>query len=141
LLSLAGLYNMLPFQKRLMGKEEILRVYLLLNKESGLVAVFNTASAKWLETGGYYYLHRDVPIYYIEHIGLKQDLRPYVSHIICSTDAQEIHGFTVVHRMETLEIRRQTNPPAQYEMLDVDYKNPRQDGIDGKYIPTVRKPI
>lgn len=68
-LSLAGLYNQLPAQSRiirttagtpLLSRDDMLLAYLFLSKQADLAAVLNTSRA-WWATGGYYYLHHDVP--------------------------------------------------------------------------------
>ena len=146
-LSLAGLFGKLPFQQRvvyrdlrsqLLAKEEILQAYLFLYKEPDLAGILNT-SAAWFMTGGYYYLHRDVPIYSTEDLKFKDDLRFYVSHIVCPTHQKDTPGFTTTQKMKTLEIRRQTNPPSHYVILDVDTKNVLQNGIDDTFTTTVKK--
>jgi len=146
-ISLTGLLSNLPLQENiisnasdppLLTKQEILQAYLFLNKEPALFAILN-ASASWPETGGYYYLHRDVPIYFQENLKWNDNLPSYVSHIICATNQEEVLGFTTVLRMRTLEVRRQINPPAHYVILDLDTKNVLHKGIDDKYTPTIRK--
>jgi hypothetical protein len=147
LISSLGLFGKLPFQQKvgyrdskgsLLAKDEILQSYTFLYNESSLAAILNT-SAAWYLTGGYYYLHRDIPIYQAEHLTLQDDLRFYVSHIVCPTDQINIPGFTTVLRMKTLEIRRQTNPPSHYAILDVDTKTVLQRGVDDKFTTTVKK--
>ena len=125
-LSLAGLLGKLPLQHRAVNldsgaKEEMLQAYLFLYKEPGLAAVGTLPLIGF--TGGYYYLHRNVPIYSTKHLTLNDDLRFNISHIVCPTNQKEIPGFTTALRMKTLEIRRQTNPPSHYALLDVDTKN------------------
>jgi hypothetical protein len=142
-LSLAGLFGKLPFQPWVINhdsraKEEILQAYLFLYKEPGLTAIWN-ASAPWFATGGYYYLHRDVPIYSTRDLELKDDLRAYVSHIVCPTNQKDIPGFTPLLRMKALEIRGQTNPPPHYVILDRDTKNVRQPGVDDRFTITVER--
>jgi phosphatidylinositol glycan class B len=146
-LSLMGLFSNLPWQERvvnrglqvpLLAKEEILQAYLFLNKEPGLAAILDT-SAEWFLTGGYYYLHRNIPIYSTEHLELSDDLHFYVSHIVCPTDEKHTPGFATLLKMKTLEIRRQINPPSRYALLGVDTKIVLQEGIDDKFTPTVKK--
>jgi GPI mannosyltransferase 3 len=120
--------------------QPILKAYLRLSKEPELFAILNTFSSWWSKTGGYYYLHRDIPIYSARHLELveKREIRSYVSHIVCRFDDKEIPGFSPIARIGELEIRKQINPPAQYQQLDIDTLNVPKEGIDNKYIPTVR---
>jgi hypothetical protein len=118
-------------------KDEILEAYLFLNKDPSVAAILNMYTG-WHATGGYYYLHRNVPIYSSDHLGISDDLGLYVSHIICPLDAERIPGFSVLRRMKTLEIRRQTTPPGRYATLDIDNKNVLQAGVDDRFTPTVK---
>jgi hypothetical protein len=146
--SAAGLSQRLPGQHTvvggrdldvpLMAEDEILEAYLWLAEEPGLVALYN-ASVPWYWTGGYYYLHRDVPIYRHEHEASLDGLRRYVSHVICGRDHGDIPGFAVVVQLKTLDIRRQTNPPSSYRQLNVDTRTVTQPGVDDQYRPTVKR--
>src|SRR5206468_8799513 len=97
IISLAGSRNRLPFQAMVyknpvFAKKDLLNAYLFLFKERDLYAILTMAGSGWTATGGYYYLHRNVPIYF------KQDLEvnnvgnylPYISHIICDTNEKDI---------------------------------------------------
>ena len=121
-------------------QQPILKAYLLLSKEPDLFAVLNTFSSWWSKTGGYYYLHRDVPIYFPQHLDFvrKGKLRLYVSHIVCRFNDKGIPGFSPIARIGELEIRKQIYPPAQYRSLNIDTFNVPKEGIDDKYKPTVK---
>jgi GPI mannosyltransferase 3 len=119
--------------------QSTLPAYLFLHKESDLVAIFNNYSG-WGNTGAYYYLHRNVPIYYtdeFEHFGLDYHV-PYVSHIICHKNEQAIPEFTTIFRDGDLEIRKTTNPKKKYPKLDIDTINFPQKGVDDKYKPSIK---
>ena len=138
-----SLYVHTKFSKNnpsIISQQPILKAYLFLSKEPDLFAILNTFSSLWSKTGGYYYLHRDVPIYFPQHLEFvkSKNIRSYVSHIVCRFNDKEIPGFSPIARMGELEIRRQSNPPSQYQQLDIDTLNVLKEGIDGKYQPTVK---
>jgi GPI mannosyltransferase 3 len=144
-LSVAGLLTKLPWQNSvlangvpLLAQPEILQAYLFLNKESQLGAILNIAKP-WYATGGYYYLHRNVPIYSANQLGSTDNLGAFVSHVVCSPNENEMSGFAVVRRIGKLEIRRRTILSSTYTTLNIDTKNALQNGIDDKFTPTVKK--
>jgi phosphatidylinositol glycan class B len=66
-ISWAGLFNKLPYQssvytKHLYSVQDHLKASSLLAQDPDLSAILYT-SQRWYHTGGYYYLHRNVPIY------------------------------------------------------------------------------
>ena len=124
----------------IINQQPILKAYLLLSKEPDLFAVLNTFSSWWSKTGGYYYLHHDIPVYFPQHLESikRKKIRSYVSHIVCRFNDKEIPGFSPIARIGELEIRKQTHPPAQYRSLNIDTLNVLKEGIDDKYQPTVK---
>ncbi len=113
-----------------------LQAYLYLNDEPGVVSVLNI-STSWYNTGGYYYLHRDVPIYSREHI---ENIEPadwgrYMSHVVCKHDQAPIPGFNTVTQFGDVDIRSALRPPT--ETLAIDSRHPPQAGVDGVYKPNV----
>jgi phosphatidylinositol glycan class B len=146
-ITVVGLLYKLPLQNRvyrepLYAREAILKSYLFLAREPDVAAILNTYSV-WSRTGGYYYLHRDVPIYLPEHLesnlGSSDDLDNYVSHIVCPAATEAIPAFQTSVKIGDLEIRKQTHPPAHYDRLDVDTKEVPQLGIDDQFEPTVKR--
>jgi hypothetical protein len=144
-ISLAGSFNKLPFQRHIyrqsiFSQDGILNAYLFLSKETDLHAILNT-SIPWYSTGGYYYLHRDVPIYSSDHFDPNdsKNYLPYVSHIVCPAGYRDIPGFRTVKEMKSIEIRKQINPPSEYQSTPYDTKNVMQEGIDDKYTPDIHK--
>lgn len=149
LISVAGLFGKLPFQgiiypQAILSKQDMLTAYTFLYQDPSLVAVLNLKKG-WEKTGGYYYLHRDIPIYYPYHLRAKHissdEIGRYVSHIICPGGMPDIQGFTALARIGNIEIRRQINPPNRYMMIDVDTRDVYQRGIDKRYVPTVKRCI
>jgi len=147
LVSTAGIFDMLPYQKKIypqpiFKKQDILQAYTFLYHEPDLVALLNIYRG-WSDTGGYYYLHRDIPIYFPYHLRAKQitpaEIDKYVSHIICHAGLPDIQGFKTLTRIGNLEIRKQIKPPPQYMIIDVNTKNVYQPGVDNRYVPAVKR--
>ena len=147
LVSTAGLYDKLPYQKTIYSQpifstQDIIRAYTFLYHEPDLVAVLNMPRV-WEEMGGYYYLHRDIPIYSPDHLRAKQispaEIDKYVSHIICHVGLLDIQGFKILKRIGNLEIRKQINPPSRYMVIDVNTRDFYHSQIDNRYVPTVKR--
>lgn len=121
----------------LLSRADSLQAYLYLNRQSDLNAVLNLHS-HWFSTGGYYYLHRDVPIYFpgdLEAIS-PDSLTHFVSHIVCAKDYPPIPGFETTVRFDQAEVRANSTP-GPYKPLDIDTRNPIQWGVDDVYKPAV----
>jgi GPI mannosyltransferase 3 len=119
-----------------------LSAYLFLHKEPDLVALFNKHSS-WGSTGGYYYLHRNIPIYY-PNAAQGLDIKffsPHVSHIICHINEPSTPGFTTIFKDGDLEVRRTNITNKQYRKLDIDTINFPQKGVDDRFKPTVKPHI
>lgn len=142
LISASGMLLKLPDEKEvyrpLTARDEILPAYIFLHDEPGLTAVYN-AYRSWQWTGGYYYLHRNVPIYYPENLASasSDEYRTIVSHIICSRDFPPVPGFILVYRSGDLEIRRVATAHRAYRSLNLDTQNIIMKGLDGRWKPLV----
>lgn len=146
-ISVMGLLRELPLEKYvyhrpLYTEQEIVKAYKYLSHEPDLVAVLNTYTT-WAFSPGYYYLHRNVPIYFEEHINAKSiksyELTSYVSHIVCPTTSKVTPGFKPIIKIGDLEIRRQINTPYKYLNPDIDAFNLYYGAIEDNYVPTVKK--
>lgn len=117
-------------------KASQLQAYRYLNDQPELVSVLNL-SAPWYTTGGYYYLHRDVPIYFPDHLAGIEPAKwsRYVSHIVCDPGQEAIPGFTAVTHIGKVEVRTADRLPT--ETLDIETRYPPQGGVDGVYEPNV----
>lgn len=117
-------------------KTGYLQAYLYLHDQPNLVSVLHPNS-DWHATGGYYYLHRDVPIHVNRHV---ENIDPdqwanYFSHIVCNHDQDPIPGFTTEAQFEHIDVRVAAQPPTQ--RLAVEHLYPPQRGVDGIHTPTV----
>ncbi|MGA1263658.1 MAG: hypothetical protein ACO331_07080 [Prochlorothrix sp.] len=125
----------------MVDRQPTLISYLRLSQEPQLWGVLNLASP-WFNTGGYSYLHRDVPIYFEEHRSLWAGAREsdYVSHIICEPEQNNCPQepeFEPWQRLGHLEIWRATQQPLTPKILDLDLKNVLQGGVDDRFKPKV----
>jgi GPI mannosyltransferase 3 len=131
-------------QATIVRREPTLAAYLFLHRQADLVAILNAYQPwqsgdgfQWQRTGGYYYLHRNVPIYYLElsnEIINKDNYVNYVSHIICSpTDVTP--GFITIAKFGDLEVRRIIQRPTNFIKPNIDFINLRQPEIDDVYQP------
>jgi hypothetical protein len=127
-ISLVGLAWRLPHEDSLyrqptIGTSGLISAYAFLRADPTLRAVYNEGS-QWSWTPGYYYLHRDVPIYHSTQLrdrGLPPlDLRKTVSHILCQHSAPLQPGFVTVKTIGEYDVRRQVDPPARYEAPGFD---------------------
>lgn len=145
LISILGTINKLPLEKKfynvapLYTQTPALKAYRFLSEENNVAAVLEAFTPRKTSTGGYYYLHQDVPIYFPEDISIENDeLTEYVSHVVCRSDMKNLPGFQTIATFGRVEIRKQTNPPHQYRKLDHYSRNILMPGIDDRYKPTVR---
>ncbi len=146
-LKLTSYQNLIPYQDRiykvpLRSRQAILSAYLFLYEEPSLVAILNMHSP-WMRTGGYYYLHRDVPIYFPNHLeGISsENYSSYISHIICRKSDDLIPGFAPIFELDNLEIRKAIKTPSQYNLIDIDTINILQKGVDDVFQPAVKVPL
>ncbi len=117
-------------------KSPQLRAYFYLHDQPQLVSVLNL-SGEWYLTGGYYYLHRDVPIYMPYHLDgiAPTDWQRYISHIVCKHDQAPIVGFTPITQLGPLDIRVANQPPTA--TLAIETRYPPQAGVSNVFKPRV----
>lgn len=146
-LSVGGIFLRLPYEYLVYGydgtlqhaslvdREGILSAYLYVHDDPEVAAVAETY-AQWYLTGGYYYLHRNVPIYLpgqlSRSIALK-DYSHYVSHIICRSDDAPIPGFQTVARFGDVDVRKAVTLHSDYLALHFDNIRPYQPGVDNRF--------
>lgn len=150
IISLLGLYNLLPGEKRfypfspLFQSQENKLAFLYLSKQKDVSAVCVTNDAcPWWGSGGYYYLHQDVPIYFVTSISFGTEVSKLSSHLLCTTDEDFNPDFINIAEFGKLQIRRRIVRPLQ-KQLSTKSKTPPvydavilQPGIDDKYKPSV----
>jgi GPI mannosyltransferase 3 len=140
----AGLMGKLPgeqgiYRGDLLGRRSVLEAYRFLHHEEGLAAILNTYE-HWYGIGGYYYLNRDVPVFFERDVEREHvELTRIVSHVVCPSSSPEIPGFRVIATFGDLEIRKQTLPPSRPLWPNVEAVNVLQEGIDDRYRSNVKR--
>ena len=129
---LAGLIGLGFF----MNTDPGLQAYLYLNNQPHVVSVLNLTDY-WFSTGGYYYLHRDVPIYYGEDVAeiSPNEWSRYFSHIIAKTDSSSLPGFLISTQIGNFTLYVSAITPT--ETLVNQNQIPPQGGIENVYEPRV----
>jgi phosphatidylinositol glycan class B len=121
------------------ARDDRLVATLELSRRSDVAAVLDL-TGPWWRSGGFYYLHRDVPLYFQEQInGMPlSDLRFLVSHVLVPATQDQIPGFRVSARYRTVAILQQEAPPPAYRRLGKDGREPHQAGINDALRPQFR---
>nr|MBN2276126.1 hypothetical protein [candidate division Zixibacteria bacterium] len=108
-----------------------LEAYKFLNHEKNMAGVYD-ASDLWFRSGGYYYLHRDVPLYY----GINPPDSPdYVSHIVTGNNVPALSGFTLLHSIDNINIFARSDTTFECRVDSGFTRNIYQPGIDDRYDP------
>lgn len=140
-LSWAGATARLPYEWRVyeapLANDDVLRAVRALSTDSTLTALY-VSDPEWSLTGGYYHLHRAVPVYFGGEGSPTSvwDPRDYASHVLDWTHT-DIAGFETIARFGDVEIRRNVTGVPVRAMPGVSRHLP-QPGIDGVFVPTVR---
>ncbi len=145
LVSVAGMLGVLPRHdasypvRPLYARQDELRAFAFLSRQLDLAGVW-LSGVPWWGSGGYYYLHRDVPLYLAtdEEVMRRQGgPRAFASHVVCPVSADEIPGFVRIATFGGLEVRKQLAPPALYATLPSHTKHILQPNVDGVFHPSV----
>jgi len=119
--------------------DHIFQAFKFLYHEKNLAGVF-IPSVPWSLTGGYYYLHRDVPLYftysYSDYNEVQQNPAAYVSHIMSFSD-ETLPGFSEIARFGDAVIQKQKHLPVRYLRPPSYDRAVFMPGIDDKYQSTV----
>jgi hypothetical protein len=146
-----GLYGGLPGQSRVYEDTKspdqfsINHLWDSLRKDESVRAVL-LLEPQWYETGGYYRLHRPVPVYSRWHLPEIQDsggaIHPFVTHVICRAKNDVIPGFSVYLLSGRFEIRRRTSIEVEAVEPDIESYKTQQSGVTNRrIIPRIRKRI
>jgi GPI mannosyltransferase 3 len=104
------------------------------------VAALLDLSGPWHLSGGFYYLHRNVPYYFDDNVaGIPEtDIRLLASHLLIPDAAAVPTGFREAARYGKVVVLEQTAPPETYTKLPKDGREPQQPGVDDRLTPNVR---
>lgn len=144
-----GLYGGLPGQSRVYGdpnspdQYNINHLWDSLRKDESVRAIL-LLEPPWHETGGYYRLHRRVPVYSPWHLAEIKDsggaIHPFITHVICRANDVVLPGFYVYLRSGRFEIQRRTSIEVGVAEPDVEFYEVPQPGVTDRGIrPRIRK--
>ena len=146
-ISIAGALNRLPGEREiydlrpLFAADPSLRAYMRLADDPSLEALFVDDDG-WVWSAGYYYLHRDVPMYFPRDVAAMRaesglGVQAYASHVIHRGNTPETPGFALVSRLGPVEILRNVSRAPLRSLATQSRQMPQAD-IDGVYTPQVR---
>ncbi|GMV21629.1 MAG: hypothetical protein AB7L71_10650 [Vicinamibacterales bacterium] len=141
-MSWAGGTGRLPYEWHVyeapLAEDDVLRAMRFLSAERDLTALY-VVDEEWGLLGGYYHLHRDVPVYFGGDLDRRAEpgIGPdaYVSHVLDWTETPT-PGFTTIARFGVVEVRHNVTANT-LRPLETSRHLP-QPGIDDVYVPTVR---
>ncbi len=135
----------------LYNEQPILQVYSYLSQQPDVGGVL-VRSTGWWDTGGYYYLHHDVPIYYsyaiipnitpyVEgegdlRISIIDEMPHYVSHVVAQKDTPILSGFVSDVVIGNLRIQKAIEKPLHYK-IPANYGRVVVKWLANKYTPNV----
>jgi phosphatidylinositol glycan class B len=126
-------------QQGIFKRDDRLLAALDLSRRNDVAGVLDLSGPWWI-SGGFYYLHHDVPYYFKEQIDALPgtEVRRLVSHVLVSAAAPDMPGFRLSARYGSVQILEQISPPPAYLALEKDGREPLQPGVDDRFTPTVR---
>jgi GPI mannosyltransferase 3 len=112
------------------ARDDRLLATLDLSRRHDVAAVLDLTGF-WSRSGGYYYLHQDVPLYFQQQIAAVPitAVRSLVSHVIVPVTQAAIPGFRLSTHYRTVAILEQVVPPPAYRRLERDGREPPQTGL------------
>jgi hypothetical protein len=120
-------------------RDDHLNAWLDLSRRNDVKAVLDLTGPYWA-SGGYYYLHHDVPVYFPQVLGQlpRSDLRLFVSHIIVSAPDASIPGFRIESLHHGVAVLAQVSPPPAYRRLETYTREMPLRALDGRFTPRIR---
>ena len=150
--SVAGMWGVLPGHFRtyphqpLFAADPSLDAYVAIANDPSVTALL-VADDEWWFSGGLYYMHRPIPLFFApDALAMRavdpEGERPYVSHVLHRgprEGAQVIDtpGFETVRRWGPVELRRNLRP-GPYRQWPGMTRQMAEPIIDGGYVPWVR---
>jgi hypothetical protein len=100
-----------------------------LSRRSDVAAVLDLATP-WYLSGGFYYLHHDVQVYFKPQLDALGGIEPRQlgSNVLVDASAPEIPGFRQLSAHGAVRILEQVSPPTVYVAPGKDGREPLQGG-------------
>lgn len=133
LVSAGGFLGLLPgeskvYRQGVLKKEPALKAYRYLSDAPNVVGIFDM-SQFWFQSGGYFHLHKNIPIYFESNQPKSED---FVSHIITREPLPTTVGFRLVKSFESYQIYERIDRKFLYRK-DLNYSpDMYQPGIDDR---------
>jgi hypothetical protein len=110
-----------------------------LSRRVDLVAVLDVSGSYWGKSGGFYYLHKNVPYYFPGNLaGLSlRDSRLWASHMLMLDGDPVPPGFRISASFGTVVVLEQISPPQSYRKLK-DGREPQTKEVEDLLPLTVR---
>jgi phosphatidylinositol glycan class B len=120
-------------------QDDHLMAALDLSRRNDVVAVLNLV-APWHDSGGFYYLHHDVPYYFTSELDQLPGVEPrqLASHVLVGASTPDLPGFRLLAAHRGVRILEQVSPPAAYLTPRRDIRTPFQGGVDDRFTPDGR---
>jgi hypothetical protein len=130
-ISATGLWGHLSFQQRvypdgILGRNPSLQAYRYLSRSSNVSGVYDI-SEFWFQSGGYFYLHKNVPLYFESHPPASEN---YFTHVIAEGDLPTTSGLRLLKSYGTIKIYEWSDPDFQYQKDHNYTSHMYQPGID-----------
>jgi hypothetical protein len=121
-------------------REDRLLATLDLARRADVAAVVDL-TGPWWESGAFYYLHKDIPFCFEGDVqGLPAGgIASVASHVLVRHSDPTPAGFRVVAVHGTIKLLESETRPASLRRLAKDCREPAQEGVDGRFLPTVRR--
>ena len=122
IVSAAGAFDLLPIENRVyltpvLTRDDDFQAFLYLSRQNDVHGVYDDRGDNLYNTGGYYYLHLDTPLY-IENVPagalalVKANPAAYASHWITPGSTAQPEGYRLLRRIGGLAIWRREFDPA-----------------------------
>jgi hypothetical protein len=132
--SIAGFRN-----DGVLRRDDRLTAALDLSRRSDVAAVLDLATP-WYLSGGFYYLHHNVPVYFKPQLEALPGVAPreLASHVVVGVSAPDVPGFRLLADHGSVRILEQVSPPPAYLAPSKDGREPLQGGVDDRFTPPQR---
>jgi hypothetical protein len=126
------------FKTNVFGRQDRLAAAIELSRRPDVRAVLDL-SGVWWSSGGMYYMHWDVPLYFENQVaGIRdEDLQAIATHAVVPAERGPIPGFQTIKAIGNLRILERVSPDAPLQSIPSDTRAPRQQGVDGTFLPQV----